>query len=122
MNSLLAVGSTRSCKSLLTDNVVSIETMLRVGRHGVRILPCARDFTLQNVQPPIKWVPGFFPRVKQTRCDAYHSHSSNARVMNQQNCTSTLPICLHGMDRDKCTFTCHQNIHLLGCVKYRMNT
>ena len=36
--------------------------------------------TLAPTQPPHKWVPGFFPWVKQPKHDAVHSHPSHAEV------------------------------------------
>jgi hypothetical protein len=50
--------------------VVRIETMLLAGRSRVRepvwkrISPKNFSPALEPTQPPIQWVPGFFPRVK----------------------------------------------------------
>jgi len=35
--------------------------------------------------------------------DAEHSPKSIVEVKNKWNCTSILPVCLHGMDRDNFT-------------------
>jgi hypothetical protein len=44
------------------DSSVDIATRRRAERSGVRISVTARDVFL--LQPPIQWVPGFFPGVK----------------------------------------------------------
>jgi hypothetical protein len=38
------------------------------------------------------------PGVKQLDCEVDHSCPSNAEVMSEWSCTSTLPVCFHGMD------------------------
>ena len=42
-----------------------------------------------------------------------HSASSSDKVKNEWNCTSTLPLCLHGMGKDTLTFYLHHLIMTL---------
>jgi hypothetical protein len=47
---------------------------------------------------------GFFPAVKWPGREVNHSSPSVAEVKNEWIHTSTVPICLHGLDREKFTF------------------
>ena len=42
----------------------------------------------------------FFTKVKQPRCEVDHSPPSSAEVKNGWSCTSTPPICLHGVEKE----------------------
>jgi hypothetical protein len=55
-------------------------------RRGQRIFPLASVSrpTLGPTQPPVQWVPGVLsPGLKRPECDADHSPSSNAEVVNE---------------------------------------
>jgi hypothetical protein len=65
---------------------------------------------LGPTQPPIQWVPKFYPGVKRPGCDVDHWLPSSAEVNNKWSYTSPYPVCLHGMDRD--TFTFYSRIYL----------
>jgi hypothetical protein len=47
----------------------------------------------------------FSPGVKRQGRKAYHSSPSVAEVKNEWGCTSTLPICFHGVRKETFTFT-----------------
>ena len=92
------------------DSPVGLATRFRSARSGVRIPATIRNISV----PPNAWVPasfiqGFiryrssFPRVKRPGRDLDHSHPSSAEIKNGWRHTSTPPICLYGMDRDKFT-------------------
>ena len=51
--------------------------------------------------PPLHCVPG----VKWPGCEDHHSPPCSVEVKNEWICTSTSPVCLHGMQRDNFTFT-----------------
>jgi len=71
-----------------------------------------RDFSLlQNVQsgwgsnhPPMQWALPFFPGVKPPGREVNHTPPSTVEVKNEWSCTSTPPICLHGVDRENFIF------------------
>jgi hypothetical protein len=48
------------------------------------------------------WVS--FPGVSKLKCEVDHSSPSSAEVKNEYSYTSTLPVCLYGVERDKFTF------------------
>jgi hypothetical protein len=53
---------------------------------------------LRPTQPRIQWVPGALPLgVKRPGREANHSPPSTVEFKNVWSCTSTLPICLHGV-------------------------
>jgi hypothetical protein len=56
---------------------------------------------LGPTQPPIQWVAGSLPGVKWPGRDVYHSPPSTVEVKQY---TYTLPVYLHGVDRNKFTF------------------
>lgn len=53
---------------------------------------------------PIQRVLKLFPGVKQPGHEGDHSPPFGAEVKNEYSYTSTLAICLHGVDRDNFTF------------------
>jgi len=59
------------------------------------------------------------PGVKQPRHEGIkfnegdHSPPFVVEVVNEWSCTSAPSVCLHGMDRDNCTFTC-TSLHCVG--------
>ena len=57
---------------------------------------------LGSKQPPIQWVPRFFPGVKQ--CDVGHSPPSSAKVKNEWSYTSAFCLCCHDVGRGNITF------------------
>jgi hypothetical protein len=59
---------------------------------------------LEPTQLSIRLVNGFFPGVRWPKRDVY-SHPCNVEVNNKWSYTSSPPIRLHGMERDKFTFT-----------------
>jgi hypothetical protein len=46
-----------------------------------------------------------FSGVKQPGSEVGHSPPSSAEAKNDRSCTSTPPVCLHGVDRETFTFT-----------------
>ena len=94
------------------NNVGGIAVRPQGGSNGVRIPAGPRHyFLLHNKQPgsgptepPVKWLPGFFPRgLKRLRRDFDHSPPPSAEVKNEWSYVSH--ICLCDVDRDSCTFT-----------------
>ena len=69
----------------------STVTWLRVGRSGIRIPVETRDFFL------LWGLLSLLPRVKRPEFEVNHSSPSGAEVKNEWNCTSTLPVYLHGV-------------------------
>ena len=59
---------------------------------------------LVSTQLPIHWVLRFFPAGTQLGRKVNHSSSQSCEVQNNWTCTSTPPIRLHGVDKDKFTF------------------
>jgi hypothetical protein len=57
-----------------------------------------------SVNPSIQRVRGSFPRVKPSECEVDPSNSSSAKTKNEWSCTSSPPICLHGVERDNFTY------------------
>ena len=54
----------------------------------------------QRNQPPIQWVQGFFPRVKQLRCELHHTPPSTVNGKNEVQlylCSPCMPP-WHGQD------------------------
>ena len=83
-----------------------IAIALWTGRSGVRVLIGARNSSLLwNVQTGSVTHRGSFPGTKWLRHEVNHSPPSSAKVKNEWSCTSTPPICLHGVDRANFTFT-----------------
>jgi hypothetical protein len=41
-----------------------------------------------------------FPGIKQLGCEAHHVPPAKVKVKNEQSYTSTLHLCLHGVDRE----------------------
>ena len=72
----------------------------------VRNLTGTTDFSLlQNIQPPIQWLPGLLLKDKATGGSELDlSRPSSAEVKNDWLCTSTPHICCHGLDRNEFTF------------------
>jgi hypothetical protein len=69
-----------------------------------------RYFSFSPERPDRLWGPlsllfsgyrGSLSRVKRPWREVDHSRPSSAEVRNEWSCTSTLPICLHGVDREK---------------------
>jgi hypothetical protein len=77
--------------------------LLPVGARDTSLLQNVRA-DLGPTQPPIQWVLGCLPGVRRPRRDADHSAPSSIEVKNECRHTSTPPVCLHGLDRDSCTF------------------
>ena len=84
---------------------------LRDGRPAVRIPADERHFSLRNVstgsrakQLLFRWVPGFFLGEKQFELEVDHAPPYSAEVKNDWIYTSTPPVCLRGVDRDKFIF------------------
>ena len=50
--------------------------------------------------PPIQWVLGFFPWGHTARTCGWLLTSISFEVKNEWSCTSTLPICLHGVGKE----------------------
>jgi hypothetical protein len=74
--------------------MVGVMTRLRAEQFRVRIPVGARDFfLLQNLRLAVgtKWLGH----------ELNYSPPSSAKVKNDWRYTSTPPICLHGMDREK---------------------
>ena len=57
-----------------------------------------------TTQPPIQWVPGFFSGVKRPGRQVNHSPPSSDDVKSKWSCTSTILICLNGVDGENFTF------------------
>lgn len=91
------------------DSLVGIETSLPnvrlVFRLPVREYSLLRKVQIGSaVQPaPYLWGTEFFLCVKWLRHEYYHSLPSSAKVENAWSCTSSFPICLHGLGRDNYT-------------------
>jgi hypothetical protein len=65
---------------------------------GIFLFTTMSRTVLGPTQPPIQWVPGALSLgVKWPGHEADHSPPSSAEVKNAWSCTSTPPICLHGM-------------------------
>jgi len=65
---------------------------------GFHILVSVSRPILGPTQPSIKCLPGVLPAgVKWPGLEADHSPSSSAEFKNAWRCTSTPPICLHGV-------------------------
>ena len=57
-----------------------------------------------------------FPRLKWPGCEVNHSPPFSAKCKNEWSCTSALPLCLHGMDRENFTFYFFLAIHIVVVV------
>jgi hypothetical protein len=68
---------------------------------------------LEPSQPPIQGVPSLLV-VRRPGCEADHSPPSNTEIENEWSCTSTPPVCLHGVDRD--SFTFFDNVDHMGYI------
>lgn len=90
------------------DNVIGIATRVWTGRHEVRIPANTSDSSLlqtsRQALGSTQWIPVFFNRVKAAGTWFDHSPSCTAEVNNAWMYTSTLPICLHGVDRGNITW------------------
>jgi hypothetical protein len=96
---------------MVTDCLLFV-TRLRIGRPGDRI---PRGWGIFLFSKTVQTAPGahpasysigngVLPGLKLLKRDADHSTPSTAQVKNEWSCTSTPPICPHGMDRDKFKF------------------
>jgi hypothetical protein len=112
----LSSASQRTLPYIISDYMVTdcllFVTRLRTGRSGVRI-PRGRGISLFS--KTVQTAPGAHPTsysigtrvspgLKLLERDAGHSTPSSAQVKNEWSCTSTPPICPHGMGRDKFNF------------------
>lgn len=59
--------------------------------------------SLEPAQTPTQCVTGFSHIVEQPQYDVDYSPALSAEVKNDWSHTSTSPICIHSMDRDKFT-------------------
>jgi len=59
--------------------------------------------SLGPIQPPIQWVPWFFPKSKASGACCWPLPLSRAKGKNGWNYTSIPPICLLGVERDDYT-------------------
>lgn len=87
------------------DTVVGVVTTLWAGWFGVEPRQ-GQEMFLCSDRPPVEWVPGFFPRVKQLGCEVSHILTASAEVQNNWSCISMPPVRLCGMYRKNFTFTC----------------
>ena len=93
------------------DIVISVVLGLRNWRYGIRIPAGTGTFSffktsrpaLGSIQPPIKWVQGFFPLKKWPEREVDRSSPSSVEVKNEWRWISTFTIPLHAVDRDKFT-------------------
>jgi len=58
---------------------------------------------LGSTQPPMEWIPGSFPGVKQQKQEVNHLPLSSTEVMNEKSYTTTPSIRLHSMDSNNFT-------------------
>jgi hypothetical protein len=61
--------------------------------------------SLRADQPHCLLGTGVVSRAFSDRVDVYHLPSSSAEVKNGWSCTSSSPVCLHGVKRDSVTFS-----------------
>ena len=54
-----------------------------------------------------------FPGLKWPECEVNHSLPFSAKVKDEWSCTSALPLCLHGMDRENFSFYFFIAIHIV---------
>jgi hypothetical protein len=73
---------------------------------GIFLLAPASRLALGPTQPPIQWVLGVLsPGVKRSRGVTLATHPHLVpRLSMSRSCTSSHPMCLHGMQRDSFTF------------------
>jgi hypothetical protein len=57
-----------------------------------------------------------FPGVKRLTPEVNHSHPSSAEVKKEESCTSTPPICLHGVERDSFAFYRELTVYVITIV------
>lgn len=105
----------------------SVVTRLQVGWCGIQILAGAQYFLLQNIctgrsssSLVLSGYQGSFSLVKWPGCETDCSPVW-CEVKNWWSCTSSLLICLHGVDRNNFTFTIIAHLgsifyYLLYCV------
>ena len=85
------MGHKTAAKRILTQNFHSIKNFI--------------GFTSKILS-----VPSCFLGIKQLGLKLTKL-SCSAEVKNEWSCTSSLPVCLHVVDRDKCTFLRTENKH-----------
>jgi len=91
------------------DSTVGEVTALWATGYKVQLLAGERDFSLlQNVQPGSRThrasytgVQGSFSRINQPGHESDHLPPSNTKVKNEWSYTSSPPLCLHDICRDK---------------------
>lgn len=71
---------------------------------GIFLFPRTSRLGLKHNQLPVRWVPGFFLGVKQFGLEVYRAPLYMAQLKNDWICTSTPPVCLRGVERDKFIF------------------
>jgi hypothetical protein len=61
-----------------------------VDSRGIGVQFSAEAMSRQVLKPPIRWVPeAYYPEVKRSGREAYHSPSSSVEVKNAWSCAST---------------------------------
>ena len=116
---MLDLGMVKFVTPLLTlcacVSVVCIVTWIRAGRSGFPFWQVQEIYlyseksrqALGSTQPPVQWVPGVFSTgVKRPISAVKCSSPSIAKVKNEWCCTTSPPVCLHGVDRNNCSFLC----------------
>jgi len=83
------------CKNI----VFYIETQ---NNRDKRFVSSPRD--LGPTEPFIEWVSDFFPGVNRPERGVNHTPPSSAEVKKERNYTSTLSICLRGIDKENFAF------------------
>jgi hypothetical protein len=56
--------------------------------------------SLVPIHPPIRWVSGFCPGVKQQGHDADLTSASGVEIRNEWSHSSAFPACVHVMDKE----------------------
>ena len=70
----------------------------------MRLSPKIPRLALKPTQPPIKWVPGFFPGGKVAGHEVDQSTPSSTKIKNHWSYTYAPPIYLHDIHKDNLTF------------------